>query len=101
MLSGEDYVEFSLAYAKQVRALLKTDGDGQKIPTILFTKGGGLWLEAMAEAGYDALGLDWQTDIHQARARVGDRVALQGNMDPVALYAGPEIITEKVQAIFT
>jgi uroporphyrinogen decarboxylase len=99
MLSGEDYVEFSLAYAKQVRALLKTDGDGQNIPTILFTKGGGLWLEAMAEVGYDALGLDWQTDIQQARARVGGRVALQGNMDPVALYAGPEIIAEKVKAI--
>ncbi len=99
MLSGEDYVEFSLAYAKQVRALLNVDVDGQRIPTILFTKGGGLWLEAMAEAGYDALGLDWQTDILQARARVGDRVALQGNMDPVALYARPEVIAEKVKTI--
>lgn len=99
MLSGEDYREFSLAYAKQVRSLLNTDGDGQQIPTILFTKGGGLWLEDMADAGYDALGLDWQTDIEQARVRVGDRVALQGNMDPVALYARPEIITEKVKTI--
>jgi len=99
MLSGEDYREFSLAYAKQVRSLLKTDAYGQQIPTILFTKGGGLWLEDMADAGYDALGLDWQTDIQQARARVGDRVALQGNMDPVALYAKPEIIAEKVKTI--
>ena len=73
MLTSEDYVEFSLYYAKQVRALLKTDVAGQQIPTILFTKGGGLWLEAMTDAGYDALGLDWQTDIHNARARVGDR----------------------------
>jgi len=56
-------------------------------------------LEAMADSGYDALGLDWQTDIREARTRVGDRVALQGNMDPVALYARPEIITEKVETI--
>jgi len=99
MLTTEDYIEFSLYYAKQVRALLKTTVDGQQIPTILFTKGGGLWLEAMADSGYDALGLDWQTDMQQARARVGHQVALQGNMDPVALYASPEVITEKVKTI--
>ena len=99
MLTSEDYVEFSLYYAKQVRALLKTNVDGQQIPTILFTKGGGLWLEAMADSGYDALGLDWQTDIGLARTRVGHKVALQGNMDPVSLYASPEVITEKVKAI--
>ncbi|MFZ2451333.1 MAG: uroporphyrinogen decarboxylase [Methylovulum miyakonense] len=99
MLSSEDYLEFSLRYAKQVRALLKTEVDGQTIPTILFTKGGGLWLEAMSDAGYDALGLDWQTDIQQARIRVGDKVALQGNMDPVALYAKPEIVQEKVKTV--
>ncbi|MGZ8184499.1 MAG: uroporphyrinogen decarboxylase [Methylobacter sp.] len=99
MLTTEDYAEFSLYYAKQVRALLKTHVDGQQIPTILFTKGGGLWLEAMADSGYDALGLDWQTDIQQARARVGLQVALQGNMDPVALYADPSVITEKVKTI--
>ena len=99
MLTTEDYAEFSLYYAKQVRAQLKTNVDGQRIPTILFTKGGGLWLEAMADSGYDALGLDWQTDIQQARARVGHQVALQGNMDPVSLYAGPEVISEKVKTI--
>jgi uroporphyrinogen decarboxylase len=99
MLTTEDYVEFSLYYAKQVRAQLKTNVDGQQIPTILFTKGGGLWLEAMVDSGYDALGLDWQTDIGLARTRVGDKVALQGNMDPVALYANPEVITEKVKTI--
>lgn len=99
MLTTEDYLEFSLYYAKQVRAQLKTNIDGQQIPTILFTKGGGLWLEAMADSGYDALGLDWQTDIQLARARVGHQVALQGNMDPVALYADPSIITEKVKTI--
>ncbi|MGZ8151972.1 MAG: uroporphyrinogen decarboxylase [Methylovulum sp.] len=99
MLTSEDYSEFSLHYAKQVRSLLKTTINGQQIPTILFTKGGGLWLETMTDAGYDALGLDWQTNIQQARARVGDKVALQGNMDPVSLYAKPDVITEKVKTI--
>jgi uroporphyrinogen decarboxylase len=99
MLSGEDYKEFSLYYAQQVRSLLKTEIDGQQIPTILFTKGGGLWLEEMAKTGYDALGLDWQTDIGQARTRVGEKVALQGNLDPLTLYANPKVITEKVKTI--
>jgi len=99
MLTTEDYREFSLAYASRVAALLKTEVNGRRIPSILFTKGGGLWLETMAEAGYDALGLDWQTDMGLARARVGDKVALQGNMDPVALYAKPDIIAEKVKTI--
>ncbi len=99
MLSTEDYNEFSLNYAKQVKALLNDGPNGEKIPSILFTKGGGLWLESMADSGYDALGLDWQTDIHNARTRVGDKVALQGNMDPVTLYANPEVITEKVKVV--
>lgn len=99
MLSHDDYLEFSLRYARQVRELLNAGRDGKRIPTILFTKGGGLWLEAMADSGYDALGLDWQTDIGQARARVGDRVALQGNMDPITLYANPEVIREKVATV--
>lgn len=99
MLSTEDYNEFSLNYAKQVKALLNDGPNSEKIPSILFTKGGGLWLESMADSGYDALGLDWQTDIHNARTRVGHKVALQGNMDPVTLYANPEVITEKVKIV--
>jgi uroporphyrinogen decarboxylase len=99
MLTSEDYAEFSLYYAKQVRSLLNTGVGEHKIPTILFTKGGGQWLEKMIDAGYDALGLDWQTDIQLARARVGDKVALQGNMDPVTLYAQPEYIADKVKTI--
>ncbi len=99
VLSTEDYRDFSLRYARQIRSLLKTDVDGQTIPTILFSKGGGLWLEMMAESGFDALGLDWQTDIAQARARVGDKVALQGNMDPITLYARSEVIRQKVGSI--
>jgi uroporphyrinogen decarboxylase len=98
-LTTEDYAEFSLSYAKQVRSLLTTDKGMQKIPTILFTKGGGQWLEAMLDAGYDALGLDWQTDIQLARTRVGDKVALQGNMDPITLYAQPDFIVNKVKTI--
>ncbi|MEQ1638099.1 MAG: uroporphyrinogen decarboxylase [Methylococcales bacterium] len=98
-LSTEDYAEFSLRYARQVRSLLNTQVEGQQIPTVLFSKGGGLWLESMADSGYDALGLDWQTNIQQARQRVGAKVALQGNMDPVALYAKPEVIVEKVKTI--
>lgn len=99
MLSHDDYLEFSLRYARQVRQLLNSNRDGQQIPTILFTKGGGLWLESMADTGYDALGLDWQTDIGNARARVGDKVALQGNMDPITLYASPEVIRGSVAKI--
>ncbi|MCK5830197.1 MAG: uroporphyrinogen decarboxylase [Methylococcales bacterium] len=99
MLSTEDYNEYSLHYAKQVRSLLKTNINGEEVPTIFYTKGGGLWLEEMIGAGYSALGLDWQTDIAKARARVGDKVALQGNMDPIALYGKPEMIREKVKSI--
>lgn len=99
VLTSEDYNEFSLSYAKQVRSLLKTNVSGQEVPTIFFTKGGGLWLEDMADAGYSALGLDWQTDIARARERVGEKVALQGNMDPMSLYAEPEKIRQKVKII--
>jgi uroporphyrinogen decarboxylase len=99
MLNTEDYLEFSLRYAQQIRESLNTTVDGQTIPTILFTKGGGQWLEAMANTGYDALGLDWQTDIKLARARVGDKVALQGNLDPISLYAEPKVIRNKVKTI--
>ncbi len=99
MLTSEDYAEFSLNYAKQVRSLLNTGTGEHRIPTILFTKGGGQWLEIMTDAGYDALGLDWQTDIQLARTRVGDKVALQGNMDPVTLYARPDFIVDKVKTI--
>jgi len=66
---------------------------------ILFTKGGGQWLEAMADTGCDALGLDWTTDIGEARKRVGDKVTLQGNMDPSTLYASPERIREEVATV--
>ncbi|WP_066959405.1 uroporphyrinogen decarboxylase [Microbulbifer sp. Q7] len=98
-LSHAAYKEFSLGYmARIVQGLIK-EHDGRKVPVILFTKGGGQWLEAMADTGATALGLDWTTDIAQARARVGDRVTLQGNMDPSILLASPERIREEVAAI--
>ncbi|MCK5354330.1 MAG: uroporphyrinogen decarboxylase, partial [Methyloprofundus sp.] len=101
MLTTEDYQEFSLNYASRVREQLVTLQEGQKIPTVLFTKGGGQWLEMMVGAGFDALGLDWQTDIAKARSRVGAQVALQGNMDPIALYAEPKVVRDKVRAVLS
>ncbi|GAB4299787.1 MAG: uroporphyrinogen decarboxylase [Thiohalomonadaceae bacterium] len=98
-LTPRDYQEFSLRYMAQIVAGLKREAGGRKVPVVLFTKGGGQWLEAMAEAGADALGLDWTMDIGAARARVGGKVALQGNMDPCVLYASPERIRAEVAAI--
>ncbi len=99
MLTPRDYKEFSLRYMKQIVSGLKREAEGRKVPVILFTKGGGQWLEAMVETGADALGLDWTTDLSDARARVGDQVALQGNMDPTVLYASPTRIREEVATI--
>ena len=98
-LSHEAYKEFSLHYMQQIVDGLTRENDGRKVPVILFTKGGGLWLESMADTGCDALGLDWAVDIGDARARVGDRVALQGNMDPAVLYGTPERIRQEVATI--
>lgn len=98
-LSDVCYREFSLKYMRQIVAGLKREHNGQTIPVILFTKGGGQWLEALADTGADALGLDWTTDIGNARSRVGDRVALQGNMDPSVLYASPQTIRAEVKRI--
>jgi uroporphyrinogen decarboxylase len=99
VLTPSDYREFSLQYMQQVVTGLVRESENRKVPVILFTKGGGAWLEAMADTGADALGLDWSTDIAQARRRVGDRVALQGNLDPAVLYASPAVIREKVAGV--
>ena len=98
-LSHRAYREFSLAYLQQiVQGLIKTQ-DGEQIPSIVFTKGGGQWLEAIAAIGCDAVGLDWTTDIAAARQRVGDRVALQGNLDPISLFASPEAVGAEARRI--
>lgn len=98
-LSHAAYQEFSLKYLQQIVSGLTRQHDGRRVPVILFTKGGGQWLEQMADTGADALGLDWTTDIGQARSRVGQQVALQGNMDPTILYASPERIRAEVGQI--
>jgi uroporphyrinogen decarboxylase len=98
-LSGPMYQEFSLRYMQQIVEGLNRQSEGRQVPVILFTKGGGQWLEAMASTGADALGLDWTTDISQARQRVGQKVALQGNMDPSILYAPIDTIRAEVKKV--
>ena len=97
LLSAGAYVRYSLAYIQRVIEQLR--GHGVDVPTIVFTKGGGQWLDRIAECGCDAVGLDWTTDLAAARARVGARVALQGNLDPQALLAPPEVIQEQAHAV--
>ena len=98
-LTPRDYQAFSLNYMQYIVENLHREHDGQPVPVILFTKGGGAWLEAQARTGCDALGLDWTINIGDARHRVGDTVALQGNMDPTVLYARPERIRDEVATI--
>jgi uroporphyrinogen decarboxylase len=98
-LSPRDYKEFSLQYMERIVRGLTREHEGRRVPVILFTKNGGQWLEAMAASGCDALGIDWTTDLGDARARVGQRVALQGNMDPSILYASADRIRNEVAAI--
>jgi uroporphyrinogen decarboxylase len=100
-LSHSAYREFSLRYMTEIIDQLPREADGRRVPVIVFTKGGGQWLEAIADCGADAVGLDWTTDIGAARERVGDRVCLQGNMDPTLLNASPERIREEVAQILT
>ncbi|MCA1326194.1 uroporphyrinogen decarboxylase [Herbaspirillum sp. alder98] len=93
------YQEFSLAYMAEVLRQLKREHDGVRIPAIVFTKGGGLWLEQIADIGPDAVGLDWTVNLGDARRRVGDKVALQGNLDPNVLFAGDEAIRAEVRKL--
>ena len=99
VLADGAFQQFSLAYSRRVLAAVKTEHEGQRIPRILFTKGGGLWLDEIAEAGADVVGLDWTMNLGKARARVGDRVALQGNLDPNVLFAPPETVRAEVRAV--
>lgn len=98
-LSHNAYREFSLAYMEKIVAGLTKEREGRRVPSVVFTKGGALWLEAQAAIGADALGLDWTVDIGEARKRVGDRVALQGNLDPAILLSTPEAIEREVGVI--
>ena len=99
VLTPRDYQAFSLDYMQKIVNGLTREADGRKVPVILFTKGGAMWLNKMADTGCDALGVDWTVDLATARNLVNDRVALQGNMDPSILYASPDRIKEEVATI--
>lgn len=101
VLSHDDYQTFSLNYLRQISQGLTRHAHGEVIPVIFFTKGGGQWLEEIANAGCDAIGLDWTTDIRHAQAVVGNKVALQGNLDPCILLAEPAQIEKAVRKICT
>jgi len=99
VLTPRDYRASSLEYMRRILDGLDRDAGGSPVPVILFTKGGGGWLEDIAATGCDAVGLDWTVDIGEARRRVGERVALQGNLDPNVLYAPPDCIREQAASI--
>jgi uroporphyrinogen decarboxylase len=99
VLADGAFQRFSLAYTAQVVAALKREHEGRRVPVIVFTKGGGPWLEEIAAIGADVVGLDWTVNLGRARAAVGDRVALQGNLDPNVLFAPPEAIAREAVAV--
>ena len=99
VLEHRAFERFSLAYTRRVLAQLKREHDGRRVPAIVFTKGGGLWLEAIAASGADVVGLDWTCDLGAARRRVDDAVALQGNLDPMVLFASPEAVAAEARAV--
>ncbi|MGQ0286623.1 uroporphyrinogen decarboxylase [Pasteurellaceae bacterium 22721_9_1] len=99
VLAHRDYIDFSLQYMHKIVDGLIRENEGRKVPVTLFTKGGGLWLEQIANTGCDAVGLDWTVNIADAKARIGHKVALQGNMDPSVLYGSAERIEQEVRSI--
>ncbi len=98
-LSAAAYQEFSLKYMQRIITRLPKEADGRSVPVIVFTKNGGQWLSSIADCGAAAVGIDWTTEIGSARAQIGDKVALQGNMDPTMLFASPARIREEVAKI--
>jgi uroporphyrinogen decarboxylase len=99
VLTDRAFREFSLAYITQVVRQLDCEHEGEPVPSIVFTKGGGAWLEAIAECGCDAVGLDWTQDLGQARARIGHRCALQGNLDPAVLLAPEAVVRSEARRV--
>jgi uroporphyrinogen decarboxylase len=99
ILTTQAYREFSLAYMKKIVAGLTRESEGRKVPVILFTKNGGLWLQDIAESRCDCVGLDWTIEIGRARSLIGSKVSLQGNMDPSILYSTPDSIRAEVRRI--
>lgn len=99
VLADGAFQSFSLDYTRRVVARLRREADGRRVPVIVFTKGGGLWLEETAGCGADVIGLDWTMDLGRARAMTGDRVALQGNLDPNVLFAPPQVVQAEAQRV--
>ncbi len=99
VLADAAFHEFSLRYTREVVAGLKRESDGARVPVIVFTKGGGAWLEAIAGCGADVVGLDWTTSLADARRRTDDRVALQGNLDPMVLFAPPDAVAREARSV--
>jgi uroporphyrinogen decarboxylase len=99
VLAHDCFAPFSLDYTRQVLSALQRERDGRVVPRIVFTKGGGPWLEAIAASGADVVGLDWTVPLAQARQRVDDRVALQGNLDPAVLFAPPAVVAAQARAV--
>ena len=95
-LSAQAYQDFSLRYMTQIVSGLKRENEGRRVPVILFSKGCNTQLERLADTGCDALGVDWTVSLDEARNRVGDRVALQGNLDPSVLLANKKVIRREV-----
>jgi uroporphyrinogen decarboxylase len=97
LLAPEMFGEFSLRYLAQIAQSLQIHNVAKHVPLILFSKGANSHLEALADTGCAALGLDWTISLDAARRRVGSRVALQGNLDPAVLHASPEAIRGEVK----
>ncbi len=100
-LAHQAYLDISLAAGQRILQQLIRERDGRRIPVIWFTKNGGQWLEQQADAGFDALGLDWTVNLTDARKRVGDKVALQGNLDPSVLLGSQETIRSEVRRVLS
>ena len=98
-LTPHAYREFSLNYMSRILADLTREAEGRRVPSIVFTKGGGLWLDAIAASGADAVGVDWTVSLADARRRVGNRVALQGNLDPSALLGDAEAVRREAKLV--
>jgi uroporphyrinogen decarboxylase len=99
VLADGAFQRFSLDYTRRVVQGLKREHEGQRIPCIVFTKGGRPWVEQIADIGADVVGLDWTANLGAARARVGQKVALQGNLDPNVLFAPPEVVAREAVAV--
>ncbi len=98
VLADAAFQRFSLAYTARVVQQLKREAEGRRVPVIVFTKGGGGWLESIADIGCDVVGVDWTAGLGRARARIGERVAIQGNLDPMVLFAPPEAVAAEAIA---